>query len=84
MLYAVKDNKRLRITETERATHLALGYDIAQVEGKKMKVVDVAPAKTVPYGKYQEAMAKIEALEQEVARLKAAGVKTDKAKGSGE
>lgn len=70
MLYAVRGNKRLKITEADRAAHLAMGYDIAEVKGKTLKVIEEAPAKTVPYAKYKAAEARIAALENEVVELK--------------
>lgn len=64
LLYAVRGNKHLKITEADRAAHLALGYDIAEVDGDKLKVIEVAPDKTVPYAKYRAALEKIAALER--------------------
>jgi hypothetical protein len=75
-LYAVKGNKHLKITEAERAAHLALGYDIAVVDGKSLKIVETSPAKTVPYAKYKAALNEIAALKAELAKLK-----EDKGKG---
>lgn len=63
-LYAVRGNKHLKITEADRATHLALGYDIAEVDGNRLEVVEVAPDKTVPYAKYRAALDRIAVLEK--------------------
>ena len=78
MLYAVKGNKRLQITDAEKAGYLSMGYDIAEVKGKSLKVIDVAPAKTVPYAVHKEALAKIADLEKELAKVKKATNKGDK------
>lgn len=75
-LYAVRGNKRLKITPAEKSAHLALGYDIAEIKGKKLEVVEHAPAKTVPYGQHKAAMARIAALEKEITKLR-----KDKGKG---
>lgn len=75
-LYAVKGNKHLKITEAERAAHLALGYDIAEVDGDTLRVVEVAPDKTVPYAKYKALLDENAALKAELAKLK-----EDKGKG---
>ncbi len=69
-LYAVRGNKHLKIDEKERAAYLALGYDIAEVDGKSLKIVETSPAKTVPYPKYKAALEKIAALSAELAKLK--------------
>jgi hypothetical protein len=65
VMYAVRGNKHLKITEADRATHLALGYDIAEVVDDKLKVVEVAPDKTVPYAKHKAALDRIAALEKQ-------------------
>lgn len=75
-LYAVRGNKHLKITEADRATHLALGYDIAEVDGNRLEVVEISPTKTVSYTKYKDALDRIAALETELAKLK-----EDKGKG---
>lgn len=77
-LYAVRGNKRLKITPAEKPAHLALGYDIAELKGKKLEVIEHAPAKTVPYGQHRAALARITALEKEIAKLRKA---QDKGKG---
>jgi hypothetical protein len=69
-LYAVRGNKHLKITEAERAAHLALGYDIAVWNGKSLKIVETSPAKTVPYAKYKALLDENVALKGELARLK--------------
>ncbi|MNB71319.1 hypothetical protein [Paenibacillus odorifer] len=71
MLYAVKGNKQLQIDETERDTYLKLGYDIATQEGNALEVVETSPSKTVSYKDHVKAIATIESLEVENAKLKA-------------
>ena len=76
-LYAVRGNKHLKITEAERAAHLALGYDIAKVVGgNRLEVVEISPTKTVSYTKYKAALDRIAVLEAELAKLR-----EDKGKG---
>lgn len=70
-LYAVKGNKHLKITEAERAAHLALGYDIAEADGKRLKIVEESPARTVPFPKYKALLGKVSALEGENKALRA-------------
>ena len=69
-LYAVRGNKHLKITESERAAHLALGYDIAKVDGDTLRVVEVAPDKTVPFAKHKAALDEIAALKAELGKDK--------------
>ena len=69
MLYAVKGNKQLKIDEAEKASYLKLGYDIAKVEDDGLKIVEVSPAKTVPYAKYEEVVARAKAAEKKAANL---------------
>ena len=69
-LYAVRGNKHLKITEAERAAHLALGYDIAVVDGKSLKIVETSPSKTVPYAKYKALLDENAALKAELEALK--------------
>jgi hypothetical protein len=74
-LYAVRGNKHLKITEADRATHLALGYDIAEVVGDKLEIVEVAPDKVVPFAKYRTALDEIAVLKAELAKVKKKGGK---------
>lgn len=70
MFYAVKGNKRLKIDEKEKATYLAMGFDIAKVEGKKLKVLDISPSKTVHYVKFKTLQDENAALKAELDKLK--------------
>lgn len=65
-MIAVRDNKQIKIQDSEKATYLALGYDIFDVENGALKLVENAPGKTVPYSKYKEALDKIATLEAEI------------------
>lgn len=47
---AVKDNKEYTITENEKASYLAQGYDICDDEGN---VVEHSPQSTVPYADFE-------------------------------
>lgn len=67
MLYAVRGNKQLKIDEASRSTHLALGYDIAEARNGKLKIVQHAPSKTVPYAQYEKALKEIEDLKSQLA-----------------
>ncbi|MEK4453902.1 hypothetical protein [Paenibacillus sp. FSL L8-0506] len=79
MIYAVKGNKQLQIDDAERDTYLKLGYDIATQEGNRLDVVETSPSKTVPYKDHTKALATIESLEAENAKLKAELVEAKKA-----
>ncbi|WP_160045574.1 hypothetical protein [Paenibacillus sp. USDA918EY] len=63
MLYAVKGNKQLKIQETEKASYLNLGYDIAEEQDGKLVPLESSLSKTVPYAQY-------EVLQRENAELK--------------
>lgn len=78
MLYAVKGNRRLRIDEKEKDKYLAMGYDIAEVQGKKLETIEAATTRTVPYAKHKEALGRIAALEKELNGLKKAQEKGGK------
>lgn len=72
MLYAVRGNKQLRIEDAEKETYLKLGYDIAQAEGGKLKVISSSPAKVVPYAKHKELLDENAKLKKEIASLRKA------------
>lgn len=63
MLYAVRGNKQLKISESDRQRYLNLGYDIAKEEEGKLEIEQHAPSKTVSYARYEK-------LEQENETLK--------------
>ncbi|WP_343274613.1 hypothetical protein [Ligaoa zhengdingensis] len=63
---AVKANRQYTITELEAKRFQAMGYDILDDDGK---VMQHGAGKSVPYGKYQEALGRIEAQEAEIAAL---------------
>lgn len=71
-MIAVRDNKQITIQDGEKATYLALGYDIADVEDGELKIIENAPGKTVPYATYKEALDKIDALQAEIDSIKKA------------
>ncbi len=80
-LYAVKGNKHLQITEAERAAHLALGYDIAQVvDDRRLEIIETSPAKTVSYPQYKAALDKVAALEAALAKASGGGKALEKAR----
>ena len=54
MLYAVKGNKQLKIEQGEKDEYLKFGYDIAEVDGSGLKIIETSPAKTVAYSLYRE------------------------------
>jgi cell division septum initiation protein DivIVA len=70
LLYAVKGNKQLKIDGADRQRYLNLGYDIAEVKGSKLEIVQHAPSKTVPYAQYEKLLQENEQLQ---AQLAAAG-----------
>lgn len=76
-MIAVKDNKQITIADSEKATYLALGYDIAEpsTDGKSLSIVENAPGKTVSYATYQEALDKIATLEAEIDAINKAAKK---------
>lgn len=65
MLYAVKGNKQLKIDEREKKAYLALGYDIAEEKGGKLKIIEHSPSKTVPYAQYEKILKENEKLLKE-------------------
>ncbi|CAH8772235.1 hypothetical protein [Paenibacillus dendritiformis] len=69
MLYAVRGNKQLKIGEAEKNTYLAMGYDIAQVDGNKLEIIQHSPSKTVPYADYKKLQDENETLKDEIAAL---------------
>ncbi len=70
-MYAVKENKRYNIGDNEslRTSYLKKGFDIADESGK---VVELSPAKSVPYVKYAEILKERDALKAQLAALPAA------------
>lgn len=58
-MYAKKANRQYTITEGEKDTYIALGYDIYDDKGK---LISHGAGKTVSFVKYQEALKLIEEL----------------------
>jgi hypothetical protein len=79
MLYAVKGNTQLKIDEAERDDYLKLGYDIAEEAAGKLETIETSPAKTISYKDHEQALATIQTLEAENAKLKAELAETKKA-----
>lgn len=73
-MIAVKDNKQITIQDSEKATYLALGYDIAELsaDGKSLDITENAPGKTVSYTTYKEVLDQVAALQAEIATIKKA------------
>ncbi|MBT2287981.1 hypothetical protein J7E73_02320 [Paenibacillus albidus] len=71
MMYAVKGNTQLKIDEAERSEYLKLGYDIAVVNGDALEIIEVSPAKTIPYKDHEALKAQLTVLEDENTKLKA-------------
>ena len=67
-MVAVKANKQYTITEAEKKSYLAQGYDIIGDNG----AVEHSPQATVPYAEYEKAQAEIAKLRDELAQIKAA------------
>lgn len=76
-MLAVRGNKQIKIDEAEKATYLALGYDIAEVDtdSNSLKITDTAPGKTVPYATYKESLDKVASLEAEIDAINKAAKK---------
>lgn len=66
-MVAVKANKQYTITEAEKKSYLAQGYDIISDNG----VVEHSPQATVPYADYEKAQAEIAKLREELAKAQA-------------
>lgn len=76
---AVKANKQYTISETEKSSYLAQGYDILDDDGT---VIERSPQATVLYSEYEKLLnenaalkTEIEQLKAEIERLKAEGKK---------
>ncbi|BBI32362.1 hypothetical protein [Cohnella abietis] len=67
MLYAIKGNKQLQIDPAEKETYLKLGYDIAEVDGDTLNVVETSPVKTIPYVDYKRLQDENELLKEQLA-----------------
>lgn len=61
---AVKANKEYNITESEKASYLAQGYDICDNEGN---VTERSPLSTVPYSDYEAVLKENEELKAKLA-----------------
>lgn len=81
MLQAVKGNKVLIINDDEMAQFQEDGFDVVEImpDGNE-RVILYGHGKTVPYGKYMEAVAQIEALTAKVDALVQAQAKAKAAK----
>ena len=66
-MVAVKANKQYTITEAEKKSYLAQGYDIIDDAGT---VVEHSPLATVPYSRFEAAEAEIEQLKAELKKKK--------------
>lgn len=66
-MYAKKSNRQYTITEGEKDTYIALGYDIYDDKGK---LIAHGTGKTVSYAKYEQALKEIEALKKELTKVK--------------
>lgn len=62
---AIKDNKEYTITEAEKKTYIAQGYDIV----KDGKIVSYGAGKTVSYDEYKKLEAKCKELETKLKEL---------------
>lgn len=67
-MVAVKANKQYTITEAEKKSYLAQGYDIIGDNG----AVEHSPQATVPYAEYEKAQAEIAKLRDELAQAEIA------------
>lgn len=74
-MVAVKANKQYTITEAEKKSYLAQGYDIIGDNG----AVEHSPQATVPYAEYEKAQAEIAKLRDELAQVRAAKTKKGEA-----
>ncbi len=73
-MVAVKANKQYTITEAEKKSYLAQGYDIIGDNG----AVEHSPQATVPYAEFEKAQAEIAKLREELAQAQAQAAKTKK------
>lgn len=69
---AVKANKQYTISETEKSSYLAQGYDILDDDGA---VIERSPQAAVSYSEYEKLLNENVALKAEIERLKAEGKK---------
>lgn len=69
---AVKANKQYTISETEKPSYLAQGYDILDDDGS---VIEHSPQAAVSYSEYEKQLNENTALKAEIERLKADGRK---------
>lgn len=76
MLQAIKGNKVLKISDDEVKRYQANGFDI--LSGGV--TIAYGHGKTVPYGKYAEALSKIDALTAQLKAIKEAPKKAAKKK----
>lgn len=66
-MYAKKANRQYTITESEKDSYIALGYDIYDEKGK---LIAHGAGKTISYAKYEQALKEIEALKKELTKVK--------------
>lgn len=66
MLYAIKGNKQLKIDEASKGAYLNMGFDIAEVDGNKLNIIEESPSKTITFVEHKKVVA---ALETENAEL---------------
>lgn len=69
---AVKANKQYTISETEKPSYLAQGYDIFDDDGT---LIERSPQATVSYSEYEKLLNENAALKAENERLKSEGKK---------
>ena len=74
-MVAVKANKQYTITEAEKKSYLAQGYDIIGDNG----AVEHSPQATVPYAEFAQAQAEIAQLRDELAQARTAKAKKGEA-----
>lgn len=71
MLIAVKGNKQVKIDEAARQQYLNLGYDIAEIRGGELAIIEHSPSKTVPYVQHERLLRENQELKAQLSRLKA-------------
>ncbi|NLK93996.1 MAG: hypothetical protein GX275_02230 [Clostridiales bacterium] len=76
---AVRNNKEYTISEVEKASYVAQGYDIVNDEGS---IIQYGTGKTVSYEKYKELEKKYKELEGKLKKLEAKEDKSDEGKNS--
>lgn len=74
-MVAVKANKQYTITEAEKKSYLAQGYDIIGDNG----AVEHSPQATVPYAEFEKSQAEIAKLREELAQAKTVKAKKGEA-----